>query len=112
MGWTLLTVIWTLAALGVAAKLTVGARFPRLSIGVYLGMGWLGLVLVRPLASSVGVAVVWWLAAGGIAYTVGVAFYATDKRVRYGHAVWHLFVALGSVCHFVAVLRHAWPSAA
>ena len=108
LGWTLLAVVWTLAALGVTAKLTLGFRFRHLSTATYLGMGWLGLVVVKPLADSVGSAGVWWLLAGGIAYTVGVVFYATDRRLRYGHAVWHLFVAAGSTCHFVAVLRHAW----
>jgi len=108
LGWTMLAVVWTLAAAGVAAKFTLGCRWPHLSTAMYLGMGWLGIVIMRPLAASVGPAGVWWLIAGGLAYTGGVVFYACDHRVRYGHAVWHLFVAAGSACHFVAVIRHAW----
>jgi hemolysin III len=111
-GWTMLAIVWTLAALGVVAKLRLGCRFRRLSTATYLGMGWLALAVIRPLAQAVGAAGVWWLVAGGLAYTVGVVFYACDRRLRYGHAVWHLFVAAGSACHFLAVLRHAWGPAA
>ncbi len=107
-GWTLLAVIWTLGVLGVVAKLALGCRYRYLSTGMYLGMGWLGLVVMRPLAASVGPAGVTWLLAGGATYTLGAVFYLCDRRIRYGHAVWHLFVAAGSACHFVAVLRYAW----
>ena len=108
VGWTLLTVVWTLAVLGIVAKLCVGFRFPRLSNAVYIGMGWLALLVVRPMLAGIGVAGMAWLFAGGIAYTGGIVFYARDARLRYGHAVWHLFVAAGSACHVVAVMRHAW----
>ena len=108
LGWAMLAVVWTLAALGVTAKLALGCRFRHLSTGAYLAMGWLVVTFVRPLAASVGPAGMAWLLAGGLAYTGGVVFYACDRRLRYGHAVWHLFVAAGSACHFVAVMRHAW----
>lgn len=108
-GWTLFGTIWGLALLGIVAKCTVGFRFPRLSTLLYLGMGWLVVVAIQPLVTNVSVAGVAWLAAGGLFYTGGVVFYATDGRVRYGHAIWHLFVLAGSVCHFCAVL---WYSAA
>jgi len=107
LGWTMLAVVWTLAVLGVAAKATFGCRFRHLSTATYLGMGWLALVIVRPLAAATGTGI-WWLVAGGAAYTVGTVFYSCDRRLRFGHAVWHVFVAAGSGCHFVAVLRHAW----
>jgi hemolysin III len=110
-GWSLLAVIWALAALGVIAKWTFGFRFPRLSTGVYLGMGWLIVVATVPLAREVPPAGLAWLLAGGLCYTGGVAFHATDHRLRFGHAVWHLFVAGGSLCHFFAVLWHAMPRA-
>jgi hemolysin III len=110
-GWTLLVVIWLLAALGVAAKWTVGFRFPRLSTAVYLGMGWLIVVASVPLVRSMSMSGLAWLAAGGLCYTGGVVFHATDHRLRYGHAVWHIFVAAGSTCHFFAVLWHAVPHA-
>jgi hemolysin III len=110
-GWSLLAVIWALAALGVIAKWTFGFRFPRLSTGVYLGMGWLIVVATVPLAREVPPAGLAWLLAGGLCYTGGVVFHATDHRLRFGHAVWHLFVAGGSLCHFFAVLWHAMPRA-
>jgi hemolysin III len=105
-GWTLLGAVWTLAALGITAKATLGFRFPRLSTAVYVGMGWLALIAVRPLLAQVGMAGMMWLLVGGLCYTAGVIFFAWE-RLRYGHMVWHLFVAAGSVCHFFAVLWHA-----
>jgi hemolysin III len=106
-GWALLGVIWALAVGGVLAKCTLGFRFPRLSTALYVAMGWLVLVAIQPLATRVSPAGLAWLVAGGLCYTGGVAFYATDARLRYGHAAWHLFVVAGSACHFVAVLGHA-----
>src|SRR5688500_15537030 len=106
-GWTLLGTIWALALLGIAAKLTLGFRFPRLSTVLYIAMGWLVVIALQPLATRVSPAGLAWLVAGGLCYTGGVVFYATDTRIRYGHALWHLFVIAGSLCHFVAVLSHA-----
>ena len=105
-GWTLLAAVWSLAALGVTAKATLGFRFPRLSTAVYIVMGWLGVIAFKPLLTHVGVAGMMWLLAGGLCYTAGVIFFAWE-RLRYGHMVWHLFVAAGSVCHFFAVLWYA-----
>ena len=108
-GWSLFTVIWLLAIGGVVTKSTLGIRWARLSTIVYLLMGWLGVIAVKPLLERVSPTGLLWLLAGGLAYTVGVVFYARD-RLRYGHAIWHLFVATGSVCHVVAVLRYAGGS--
>jgi hemolysin III len=83
-----------------------GVRYPKFSTGLYLAMGWLVLVAVKPLWLRVPSWGLFWLLAGGIAYTGGVAFYAA-KRVRYSHFVWHLFVITGTACHFIAVLRFA-----
>jgi hemolysin III len=105
-GWSLLAAVWALAALGITAKATLGFRFPRLSTAVYIGMGWLGVIAFRPLMAHIGVAGIMWLVAGGLCYTAGVIFFAWE-RLRYGHMVWHLFVAAGSVCHFFAVLWYA-----
>lgn len=105
-GWALFGVIWGLAVVGVVLKLLGGIRYPRLSTGVYLAMGWLILVAARPLWLRVPTVGLAWLAAGGLAYTAGVAFYAAN-RLRYGHFVWHLFVLAGTGCHFVAVLYYA-----
>jgi len=112
VGWTLLVAVWAIALGGVLLKLCVGCRpeYERLSLALYLGMGWLAVLAVRPLVQHIGLGGVAWIAAGGLAYTLGVVFYAHDTRLRYGHALWHLCVAAGSACHFVAVLRHAWPA--
>ncbi|RIL05784.1 MAG: hemolysin D [Proteobacteria bacterium] len=109
-GWTLCAVVWGLAALGIAHKLLLGMRFPRASTAFYLGMGWLAVVAIPPIARTVPSEGLAWLAGGGLLYTAGVGFYAWE-RLRYGHMVWHLFVLAGSTCHFIAVLRYAAPLA-
>lgn len=103
VGWWLFAVMWGLAALGIASKLTIGFRYPRLSTLLYVGMGWAGIVAARPLAEGLTGAELAWVVAGGVAYTAGVPFYLL-KRVRYAHAAWHLFVLAGVACHFIAVL--------
>jgi hemolysin III len=105
-GWTLLALIWAMAIFGVVLKAVSGTRCPRLSMCLYLAMGWLILIAVRPVLSSVPISGLVWIAAGGVAYTSGVAFFAAE-RMRYGHCVWHLFVLAGSVCHVFAVLWYA-----
>jgi hemolysin III len=105
-GWTLLVIIWALALLGIASKVIGGFRLPHLSTALYLVMGWLIVVAIKPLVENVPRAGLFWIAAGGVAYTGGVVFYSM-KRVPYSHMIWHLCVAIGSVCHFVAVLRYA-----
>ena len=92
-----------MAVLGVVAKTTVGFRYPRLSTLLYLGMGWLIVVAIKPLRENLSAAEIGWIAAGGLLYTGGVPFYVWKTR-RYTHAVWHLFVLGGVACHFVAVL--------
>ncbi|PYJ90829.1 MAG: hemolysin III family protein [Deltaproteobacteria bacterium] len=102
-GWIMLGLIWALAALGVLVKATHGtARHKRFAMALYLGMGWLALIFIRPLALAVPLSVLLWLLAGGIAYTTGVLFYV-NRRLRYAHFVWHLFVLAGTGCHFAAV---------
>jgi hemolysin III len=107
-GWTLFGLVWSLAALGLALKAFDRLRHPLLSTGLYLAMGWLVVIAAAPLLERVAGAGVAWLVAGGLAYTVGVVFYLTDARVKFGHFIWHLFVMLGTACHFCAVL---WYSA-
>lgn len=102
-GWTLFGIIWTLAALGIAAKLSIGFRYPRLSVGLYVGMGWLAIVAIKPMIDALSTAELSWILAGGLAYTAGVPFYMWKSR-RYTHAIWHLFVLAGVACHFIAVL--------
>jgi hemolysin III len=106
-GWSLFGVVWALAVLGIVLKSVFGIRLAVLSTAVYLAMGWLVVIAAGPLAAHVPAAGVRWLAAGGVFYTLGVVFFAWDSRVRYSHAVWHLFVLAGSVAHFFAVAQYA-----
>lgn len=105
-GWTLFGVVWSLAVLGIVLKSVRGIRRPRLSTAVYLAMGWLIVVAARPLVTLVPAWGLFWLAAGGLAYTAGVGFYAA-RRLPYAHAAWHLCVMAGTACHFVAVSGYA-----
>ncbi|MFL5598278.1 MAG: hemolysin III family protein [Gemmatimonadaceae bacterium] len=109
-GWTLFGIVWGLAIAGVALKGTFGARLPKLSTAVYLAMGWLAIVAIRPLVMNVAPRGMLWLVAGGLFYTGGVVFYVRDERRRYHHAIWHLFVLAGSIAHFCAVLWYALPA--
>ena len=106
-GWTLLVLIWGLAALGLTLKAVFGTRFNKLSVVLYLIMGWLVVIAAPQVLRVMPLSGLAWIAAGGLAYTGGVGFYAAH-RVRYAHFAWHLFVLAGTACHFFAVL---WYSA-
>ena len=106
-GWTLLGLIWSMALGGVAVKALTGIRYPRLSTVLYLAMGWIVIIAIKPLWQAMPAWGLFWLVAGGASYTLGVAFFTTDVRLKYGHFVWHLFVAGGTACHYVAVLKYA-----
>jgi hemolysin III len=105
-GWTLFGLVWGLAAVGIVLKAVGRLRHRTLSTLLYLGMGWLMLIAVRPLWLRVPLSGLLWLLVGGIAYTAGLAFFAATG-VRYSHFVWHLFVLAGTTCHFFAVLWYA-----
>ena len=105
-GWTLFGVVWGLAILGVSFKVLGGLKRPRLSILTYLGMGWLALFAIRLFWLHIQLPGLLWILSGGMAYTLGVLFYAA-KRLPYNHFVWHLFVIVGTACHFCAVLWYA-----
>ncbi len=107
-GWTLFGLVWGLAAVGVTLKALDRMAHPFLSTGLYLGMGWLVVIAAEPLFTSVATPGLILLAAGGLAYTVGVVFFALDSRLRYAHFVWHLFVVAGTACHFFAVLDYTY----
>jgi hemolysin III len=108
-GWSLFGVIWGLAVAGVAVKFWFTGRFRILSTLLYLGMGWLVVIALRPMLQAVTPAGLWLLLAGGLAYTVGTVFYAW-KRLPYHHAIWHLFVLGGSGCHYFAVYSAVLPA--
>ncbi|MDO8835230.1 MAG: hemolysin III family protein [Vicinamibacterales bacterium] len=104
-GWSLFGVSWGLAVIGIVVKAVLGQRWPAISTTVYILMGWLVIVAVGPLFRHVPGGAIAWLFAGGLAYTGGVVFFAWE-RLRYSHAIWHLFVLTGSVCHYVAVMGY------
>lgn len=102
-GWTLFGLAWGLAAIGIAQEFVFGKGARRLSVLIYVVMGWMGVVALRPLAAGLGTPGLAWLLAGGLLYTAGIAFYLLDERVRHFHGVWHLFVLGGSTAHFIAI---------
>jgi hemolysin III len=103
-GWWLFGVIWGLAFIGMMQDLLARRRRSVLSVVIYLLMGWLIVVAIRPLAKLLPAAGMAWIIAGGLAYTVGVVFYALDKRIAYGHEIFHFLVLTGSACHYVTIL--------
>lgn len=106
-GWTLFGLVWAFAAAGIAIQLSGGHRFPILSTLLYLAMGWLMVIVIRPLWIRMPHVGFFWVLLGGLAYSLGVIFYSMDNRVRYSHFIWHLFVIAGSTFHFLAVLWYA-----
>ncbi len=102
-GWTLFGIIWGLAILGILSKVFLIDKYKILSVLLYVGMGWLILIAIKPMIRMVPTGFLVWLVIGGVSYTLGVVFYAI-KRVPYFHAVWHLFVLGGSISHFFGML--------
>ena len=109
LGWTIFGVEWGLAVCGVVFKSFAVDRFEVASALVYLAQGWLAVVAVVPLIHSLGWHGLMWMGAGGLAYTLGIVFFAMD-RLRYFHALWHLFVLAGSVAHYFAILFYVVPA--
>ncbi|MGA7158129.1 MAG: hemolysin III family protein [Acidobacteriaceae bacterium] len=108
VGWILFGIVWGLAAAGVVFKSVALGRLPVVSVVVYVLQGWLAVFAVRPLLHAVGWGGLLWLFAGGLAYTLGIVFFAMD-RLRYFHAVWHVFVLAGSIAHYFAILLYVVP---
>ncbi|RYH64473.1 MAG: hemolysin III family protein [Alcaligenaceae bacterium] len=106
-GWSLFGMVTAAAVVGVGAKLFNRLQHPLWSTGLYVAMGWLGLVAAVPLVERMSPAGLGWLVAGGLSYTAGAVVFLFDSKLRYAHFVWHLFVLAGSTCHFFAVLWHA-----
>jgi hemolysin III len=102
-GFALLIAVWAIALGGIIAKVVLRFRYPRLSTALYLLLGWVGIVAIKPLWNVLDADTLAWIAAGGLCYTAGVPFYAWKSR-RYTHVVWHAFVVAGVACHFVAVM--------
>ena len=105
-GWSLLAAVWTLAIVGITLKIKKRTRHSRISIVLYVIMGWLAVVAVKPIVMLIPIPGIVLILAGGVAYTGGLAFFAAH-RIRYNHFIWHLFVIAGTTCHFFAVLWYA-----
>jgi hemolysin III len=105
-GWTLLVIIWALAITGIIVKALPRTRHSWISMVLYLVMGWLAVVAIKPIFQLVPVPGILLIFAGGVAYTSGLAFFAA-RRLRYSHFIWHLFVIAGTTFHFFAVLWYA-----
>jgi len=108
-GWSLFTIVWTLAFAGIALELA-GVKSRKVMASLYVGLGWVGLIALKPLVASIEPGGLWLLFGGGAAYTLGVPFYLS-KRMPFNHALWHAFVLLGSVLQFFAVLFYVLPRA-
>lgn len=109
-GWTLFALVWSLALAGIVFKLFCTGRLHLLSTLIYIGMGWLVLVAIKPILQALPTSALIWLFLGGVAYTAGTLFYHSHRR--YAHAIWHLFVLAGSICHFAAVTAQVLAPAA
>ena len=108
-GWWLFGTIWALATAGIIKKLWFRHRFPKVALASYLAMGWLIVVAAPQVAEAIGANGMVWLIAGGISYSVGAIFYAM-KRIPFNHAVWHVFVLGGGICHFLGIIWYVLPS--
>jgi hemolysin III len=107
-GWWLFGVIWGLAAFGLVLQLPLMKRWSVVSLGLYIGMGWVVVVAIKPLLVSVETGGIVFLVLGGLSYTVGVLFYCWEK-MKFHHAIWHLFVLTGSILHFFSILFYVVP---
>ena len=108
-GWSIFGTVWGLAIVGIVLEIAFPRRWPALSLALYVAMGWVAVVAVKPLLSALPAGALVLLVLGGLAYTVGIGFYVA-KRLPYSHAIWHLFVLAGTVLHFLAVLFYVVPS--
>ena len=99
-GWSLFGVIWGLALIGITQEVLLGKKTRRYSLIIYLLMGWLIVLAMKPLIASLNPNGFMWLAGGGLAYTFGVIFFVFDEKVKHFHGIWHLFVLAGSICQF------------
>lgn len=103
-GWTIFGINWGLAVLGIAQEWLLGKKTRVLSLPIYVIMGWLIVIAMKPLIGALPLFGLVWLVLGGFFYTSGIIFYIFDEKIRHGHGIWHLFVLAGSVAHFICIL--------
>jgi hemolysin III len=108
-GWTLFAMVWSIAIAGMIMELTVKNRYKRVSLGLYLGLGWLVMIAIEPMITNVDISGLILLLVGGLFYSLGVIFYVW-KTLVYHHAIWHLFVLAGSAFHFFAIFLYVIPN--
>lgn len=109
IGWTLFFLEWGMAAIGITIKLRYKFRYNIITTFGYLAMGWLIIIAIEPMLLLFPREAFTWLVLGGVSYSFGVIFYLNDERIPYFHVVWHIFVMLGSLCHFIAVFCYVIP---
>ena len=105
-GWTLFGVNWALAIIGIVQEFWIGKRTRLFSMLIYVAMGWLVVFAFKPLMAALPAAGLYWLAAGGVVYTVGIVFFLFDEKVKHFHGIWHVFVLIGSACQFVSIFGY------
>ena len=108
-GWSIFGVVWGMAIVGIILKFFFTGRFNTLSTILYVLMGWVMIVAIVPLVRALPLGGLIWLIAGGLSYTGGAVIFLMDEKVPYNHAVFHVFVLLGSICHFVAIYWYVLP---
>ena len=108
IGWTIFSIIWGLALIGIVFKIFFVKRFKIFSTLCYLLMGWLSVVMIKPLLATLPIEGIYWLVAGGGFYTVGAIVYLA-RKLPYNHAIWHLFVLAGSISHFIVIFKYVLP---
>lgn len=105
-GWSLFATVWVLAIIGIAQEFWLGKGARKLSLVIYLLMGWLAVIATVPLIEALSLSGFAWIAAGGVVYTAGVVFYLYDEKFAHWHGIWHLFVIGGSALHYLAIARY------
>ncbi|MBS3788578.1 hemolysin III family protein [Candidatus Bipolaricaulota bacterium] len=108
-GWGLFITIWSIVIVGILYESFFTDKYPKVSTSIYVGMGWISLIVLGKLYSGIGLPGILWLILGGIIYTSGTWFY-TNGRLSYNHAIWHLFVLAGAACHYISILFYVIPS--
>lgn len=108
LGWAVFGVVWGMAIAGIVFQIFFYNRFRIVGTVCYLVMGWLAITIVKPLLETLSVDAIWWLVAGGVAYSIGAIFYLV-RKIPYNHVIWHVFVMLGSVAHFIAIYGYVLP---
>ncbi len=108
-GWSIFLIVWVLAAIGIFSELFLSGKLVKIGqMSIYLGMGWVGVVEFSDLRAAISDVGLYWLVAGGISYTLGVVFYLLDnaRMLTHAHGIWHFFVLIGSICHFVSTIGY------